>query len=199
MQVHLTLNGTARDIEVEPLERALDVLRRIGLTGTKEGCGEGECGTCTILMNGVPVNSCLAIASQLDGSQIVTVEGLASGEVLSALQRLFVERGATQCGICTPGILVTAEYLLREVRRPAHDGDASSPARFDVDAIRAWAALPEGSRDGEIQTSRNAEIVDREIRTCLAGNICRCTGYEAIVRAVRDALREALSTAAGQR
>lgn len=184
MRVQCTLNDSPRELEVEPLERALDVLRRIGLTGTKEGCGEGECGSCTIMMNGVPVNSCLVIASQLDGSRIVTVEGLARGEVLSPLQRLFVEHGAAQCGICTPGVLMAAEYLLRQVRDDANRGDGH-PARFDVDTIRAWASGATGTDA--------AAIVDNEIRACLSGNICRCTGYESIVRAVKDALRAVIS------
>jgi aerobic carbon-monoxide dehydrogenase small subunit len=183
MRVHFTLNGAPRALEVDPLERALDVIRRLGLTGTKEGCGEGECGSCTIMMNGRPVNSCLVIASQLDGSKVGTVEGLAADLALSPLQQAFIERGATQCGICTPGILIAAEYLLGEARRArAAAGPGAAAARFD--AIAAWASAASGTPTaGALDAA-----IDRDIRTALAGNICRCTGYDAIVRAVKDAL-----------
>jgi len=193
MRVRCTLNGAAREIEVDPLERALDVLRRIGLTGTKEGCGEGECGSCTILMNGVPVNSCLVIASQLDRSEVVTVEGLASDAALSPLQRAFIDRGGAQCGICTPGILMAAEYMIAEVRR-SRPPDPAAHFRFDVVAIAAWART---TTDAGAPPTADREAldaaVDREIRGCLSGNICRCTGYDAIVRAVKDALRAAVA------
>ena len=113
----LTVNGVSRTFEAPPLKRLLDVLREdLGLTGTKEGCGEGECGACSVLMDGVPVNSCLVPAVQAAGTKVVTVEGLAKGPALSVLQRAFVERGGTQCGICTPGILVTAHALLARAK-----------------------------------------------------------------------------------
>lgn len=188
MRIRLTLNGAGRDLDVEPLERALDLLRRIGLTGTKEGCGEGECGSCTIMMNGAPVNSCLVIASQLDGADIITVEGLGSDRSLSALQSAFITHGATQCGFCTPGILIAAEYMAAELARAP---DAGTGARFDVDAIRAWAS--DGSRPGGQESEKLEAAVEREIRACLGGNICRCTGYDAIVRAVKDVLRDAVA------
>lgn len=114
MKIRLTLNGRAAEVEAPPLARLLDVLRGpLSLTGTKEGCGEGECGACTVLLDGEPVNSCLVPVGQCDGRDVVTVEGLAAGGSLSALQAAFVEAGGTQCGICTPGMLLSAEVLLR--------------------------------------------------------------------------------------
>jgi carbon-monoxide dehydrogenase small subunit len=134
------------------MKRLLDVLREdCGLTGTKEGCGEGECGACSALLDGKTVNACLVPAVQCAGARIVTVEGLAKGSRLSALQRAFIEKGGTQCGICTPGILVTASALLRSTkgRVPSED----------------------------------------QVREAVAGNLCRCTGYQRIVEAVRAAAR----------
>jgi aerobic carbon-monoxide dehydrogenase small subunit len=150
--VSFTVNGRKRRVSVPPMKRLLDVLREdCRLTGTKEGCGEGECGACTVLVDGAPVNSCLVPAAQVEGRRIVTVEGLAKGPALSLLQRAFVERGGTQCGICTPGILVTSHALL----------------------ARARGRVP--SED--------------EVRVALAGNLCRCTGYQKIVDAVRAAAK----------
>jgi aerobic-type carbon monoxide dehydrogenase small subunit (CoxS/CutS family) len=140
--MRFTLNGAAIEVEAHPLRRLLDVLREdLGLTGTKEGCGEGECGACTVLVDGAPVNACLVPLVQVDGTEVVTVEGLVGAE---GLRRAFVLEGAAQCGICTPGMLVAASVL------PA----GASPA---------------------------------EIREHLAGNLCRCTGYGSIVRAVMAA------------
>jgi carbon-monoxide dehydrogenase small subunit len=158
LTLDFTVNGRKRRVRVPPMKRLLDVLREdCGLTGTKEGCGEGECGACTVLLDGAPVNSCLVPAVQAAGARIVTVEGLAKGPALSVLQRAFVERGGTQCGICTPGILVTAHALLQRAkgRVPAED----------------------------------------EVRVALAGNLCRCTGYQMIVNAVRAAARETKASA----
>jgi aerobic-type carbon monoxide dehydrogenase small subunit (CoxS/CutS family) len=121
----------------------------MGLTGTKEGCGEGECGACTVLLDGVPVNSCLVAAGQCDGHEIVTVEGISNDGSLSALQRCFVEHGGAQCGICTPGMLVAAEALLRENRSPT----------------------------------------EADVRDAIAGNLCRCTGYQRIVDAILEAAK----------
>ncbi len=147
-----TLNGRRRRVRVPPMKRLLDVLREdCGLTGTKEGCGEGECGACTVLLNGLAVNSCLVPAAQAEGARVVTVEGLARGRGLTVLQRAFVEGGGTQCGLCTPGILVTAQALL---------------------------ARTKGRVPGE-----------DEVRWALAGNLCRCTGYQKIVDSVRAAAR----------
>jgi aerobic-type carbon monoxide dehydrogenase small subunit (CoxS/CutS family) len=146
--IRLSVNGRAYEVDAPPLSRLLDVLRlAMGLTGTKEGCGEGECGACSVLLDGVPVNSCLVAAGQCVGREIVTVEGLAAGEELSLVQRCFVESGGAQCGICTPGMLVSVEALLRDNPRPTED----------------------------------------EMRDAIAGNLCRCTGYQRIVDAIADA------------
>ncbi|HWQ09897.1 MAG TPA: (2Fe-2S)-binding protein, partial [Holophaga sp.] len=115
----MTVNGLQRTVEVHPVARLLDVLREdLGLTGTKEGCGEGECGACSILMNGRVVNSCLIPAAQAQDAVIVTVEGLAEGEKLSSLQDAFVTHNATQCGFCTPGMLIAAQDLLNRCPNP---------------------------------------------------------------------------------
>jgi aerobic carbon-monoxide dehydrogenase small subunit len=147
----MTVNGRPRRVRVPPMKRLLDVLREdLALPGTKEGCGEGECGACTVRMNGAVVNSCLVPAVQADGARIVTVEGLARGVRLSALQQSFVDLGGTQCGICTPGMLLAADDLLGRTR-----------------GVPSEAA----------------------VREALAGNLCRCTGYQKIVDAVRAAAR----------
>ena len=137
------VNGVSRRLKVHPMKRVLDVLRvDLGLTGTKEGCGEGECGACTVLIDGLPVNSCLVPAAHLDGAAVTTIEALSGQEKLHPLQEAFVVYGGAQCGICTPGMIMAA---------------------LDV---------PSGASRGEIQDA-------------LAGNLCRCTGYEAIYRAVK--------------
>ncbi len=149
-----TVNGSRRRVTVPPMKRLLDVLRQdCRLPGTKEGCGEGECGACTVLIDGRTVNSCLVPAVQADGTAILTVEGLARGPRLTRLQEAFVAMGGTQCGICTPGILLAAHELLRR-------------------------------RRGRVPS-------EREVREALAGNLCRCTGYQKIVDAVRAAARPA--------
>ena len=142
----LTVNGTAYPVELDPHISLLRAVREvIGLTGSKEGCDDSECGACMMLLDGKPVNSCSYLALQADGRRITTVEGLASAEGLSALQRAFLEEGGVQCGFCTPGMLISATALLRANPSPS----------------------------------------DEEIRIALAGNLCRCTGYDGIVRAVR--------------
>jgi carbon-monoxide dehydrogenase small subunit len=144
----MTVNGVTRRVRTAPMKRLLDVLREdCGLTGTKEGCGEGECGACTVLMDGRAVNACLVPAVQAAGARIVTVEGLAKGPRLSALQQAFLAAGGAQCGICTPGMLVTSMELL-------------------------------GRTKGRVPR-------EDEVRTALSGNLCRCTGYQKIVDAVR--------------
>lgn len=151
MKVAMELNGQTVALEVEHNTRLLDALRLEGnLTGTKEGCGEGECGACTVWIDGVPVNSCLVLAAQVRGKQVTTVEGLGNEDRLSKLQQKMVDLGGTQCGICTPGILMTAEYLKRK--------------------------MPNATRT--------------DIREKLAGNICRCTGYQLIVDAVEEVMNE---------
>jgi len=159
-RVRLTLdvNGRHHHVQVAPMKRLLDVLRQeCGLTGTKEGCGEGECGACSVLMDGKSVCSCLVSAAQAEGAKITTVEGLAKGATLSRLQQNFVAFGAAQCGICTPGMLVTSVELLERVK-------------------------------GRVPS-------DAEVREALAGNLCRCTGYQKIVDAVRATARPAKASA----
>ena len=147
MKIGLTINGATRTVDVHGMRRALDVIREdLGLTGTKEGCGEGECGACTILIDGVPVNSCLIPAMHLDGAIVQTIEGVAADGTLHPLQDAFVVEGGAQCGICTPGMIMAALSV-----RP-------------------------GSSTGQIQEA-------------LAGNLCRCTGYEAIYRSVKKGAR----------
>jgi aerobic carbon-monoxide dehydrogenase small subunit len=135
------LNGAEVEVDAHPLERLLDVLReRCGLTGTKEGCGEGECGACTVLMDGLPVVSCLVPLAQAEGAKVTTIEAL-NGE--HPLQRAFAELSGAQCGICTPGMIMAALSL-------------------------------------------GADPTIEQVRTGLAGNLCRCTGYEAIYRAIQS-------------
>ncbi len=148
MEITLIVNGQKRTLEVSARQRLLDIIRKdLGLTGAKEGCGKGECGACTVIMNGEPVASCLVLAPQADGAKIETIENLASGEELHPLQKSFIEEGAVQCGFCTPGAIMTAKKLL------------------------------------ELNNSPDRQ----EIREALAGNICRCTGYQKIVEAVEAA------------
>lgn len=142
MKIFLNVNGQAVETEVSAVSRLSGFLRDVlGLTGVKEGCCEGECGACTVLLDGRPVNSCLVLTFQATGREVITVEGFGGS---SGLQDAFLKMGAVQCGYCMPGMLVAAEGLLR---------DKSDPS-------------------------------DAEIRHALAGNICRCTGFETIVRAV---------------
>lgn len=146
MRVELQVNGASYEVEGEPMDRLLDVVReRFGLTGTKEGCGEGECGACTVLLDGEPVLSCLVPLLQCQGKEISTVEGIVEAGAEPFLEK-FVATGGVQCGACTPGIVLTAWALLQ--RNP-------SPSR-------------------------------EEVQEALAGNLCRCTGYEGIIRAIMD-------------
>jgi carbon-monoxide dehydrogenase small subunit len=170
VKIALEVNGLARTVEVSPWKRLLDVLREdLRLTGTKEGCGEGECGACSVLLDGEVVNSCLVAAGQCGGRRVVTVEGLASGDRLHPVQRALVECGGAQCGICTPGIAVCAAHVIDEgmVARALAGGDE--------EAARA------------------------RVRELLAGNICRCTGYQLIVDAIVAAAREAAPAERGGR
>ncbi len=151
MRFNMTVNGKDIHIEAPPLRRLLDILREdLGLTGTKEGCGEGECGACAVIMDGMLVNSCMVPAIQLPGKHILTIEGLGSPEEPDPLQRAFVEEGAVQCGFCTPGMVMASRFLLSQNNKPDKE----------------------------------------QIRMGLAGNLCRCTGYERIFRAVERAAGE---------
>ncbi len=146
--VTATVNGNQVDFLCEPRQSLLEVLRDVlGLTGAKEGCNNGNCGACNVLLDGVLVNSCLVLAVEVDGCCIDTVEGMAQGSTLHPLQQKFLEHAALQCGICTPGFLIAAKALLQ----------------------------------------RNPDPSEAEVRYWLAGNLCRCTGYDKIVRAVLDA------------
>jgi carbon-monoxide dehydrogenase small subunit len=121
-QVGLTVNGTLYEVSVQPWESLLEVIRdRLGLTGTKEGCGLGECGACTVIMDGKTVNSCLVLAVEADGKQITTIEGLADGEKLHPIQEAFIEHGGLQCGFCTPGMIMSAKALLGENPNPSEE------------------------------------------------------------------------------
>jgi aerobic-type carbon monoxide dehydrogenase small subunit (CoxS/CutS family) len=147
IDLHLTVNGEAKIFSVLPGMRLSEVLRREGYTGVKIGCSTGDCGTCTVLLDGEPVVSCLLLAAQAEGCTVLTVEGLARGRDLHPIQEAFLDEGAVQCGFCTPGMLLAAKALL----------------------------------------DRNPNPSEGEIRKALAGTLCRCTGYENPVRAVRRA------------
>jgi carbon-monoxide dehydrogenase small subunit len=157
--VSATINGEVAEFLVEPYETLLEALRNdLGMTGSKEGCGNGNCDACNVIMNGQLVNSCTVLAVESNGASITTIEGVAQGDKLHPIQQKFLEDAALQCGICTPGFIVAAKQLL--------------------------------------QTEPNAD--EARIRHYLAGNLCRCTGYDKIVRAVIDA-RDAMRSTAGAR
>jgi len=144
--IELTINGKKRKVETTPSTRLLDLLRDdLYLTGTKEGCGKGECGTCTVIMNGELVASCLILAPQADGTVITTIEGIGNGENLDPIQEAFIETGAVQCGFCTPGMILAAKKLLEENTHPREE----------------------------------------EIKRGISGNLCRCTGYQKIIDAIK--------------
>ena len=149
--VNTTVNGDAVEFACPQDETLLDSLRnRVGLTGVKEGCGTGDCGACSVTLDGKLVCSCLVLGAEANGRKVGTVEGLADGDQLHPLQQKFIEHAALQCGICTPGFLVAAKALL----------------------------------------DKNPDPSETEIRYALAGNLCRCTGYDKIVRAVQAAAKE---------
>ena len=151
MHVTAKVNGDETEFLCDPRETLLDVLRdRLNLTGTKEGCGTGDCGACTVTIDGRLVCSCLMLGVEASGKSIETIEGMAKGDKLHPLQKKFVEHAALQCGICTPGILVAAKNLLE----------------------------------------KNPDPNEEQVRYWLAGNLCRCTGYDKIIRAVLDAAKE---------
>jgi len=151
VHVHTTINGDETEYLCEADETLLDVLRdRLDLTGSKEGCGTGDCGACSVVMDGRLVCSCLVLGAEAEGRSVDTIEGMADGDKLHPLQRKFIEHAALQCGICTPGFLIAAKALIE----------------------------------------RNADPTESQVRYWLAGNLCRCTGYDKIVRAVLDGAAE---------
>ena len=151
IHVTTTVNGDETEFVCDPRETLLDVLRdRLQLTGAKEGCGTGDCGACSVTMDGRLVCSCLVLAAEAEGKELGTVEGVAIGEDLHPIQRKLLEHAALQCGICTPGIIVATKALLE----------------------------------------KNPDPTETEVRYWLAGNLCRCTGYDKIIRAVMDAAAE---------
>ena len=151
IHVTTTLNGDTAEFLCEPQESLLDALRdRLHLTGAKEGCGSGDCGACSVMLDGRLVCSCLVLAAEAEGRSVETIEGMADGEKLHPLQQKFLDHAALQCGICTPGFLVAAKALLET----------------------------------------NPEPSETEVRYWLAGNLCRCTGYDKIINAVMDAAAE---------
>ncbi len=148
LMIKVTVNDRLYELQVDPELRLVDLLRdELGLTGTKEGCGKGECGACTIIMNGKTVNSCMVLAFQADGSEILTIEGMGDGEELHPIQEAFIRQGAVQCGYCTPGMVLSAKAIL----------------------------------------DKNPNPSEEEIRKGISGNLCRCTGYQKIVDAIKDA------------
>ena len=148
IHVSTTVNGDPVEFLADPRESLLDCLRdKVGLTGSKEGCGTGDCGACSVELDGTLVCSCLVLGVEAEGKSVETIEGMATGNDLHPLQRKFIEHAALQCGFCTPGILVAAKSLL----------------------------------------SKNPNPTEEEVRYWLAGNLCRCTGYDKIIRAVMDA------------
>ena len=156
IHVTTTINGEPMEFLCEPYETMLDALRNsLGLTGSKEGCASGDCGACSITVDGRLICSCLMLAVEAEGQQIGTIEGMAHGDKLHPLQEKFLKHAALQCGICTSGMLVASEALLK----------------------------------------KNPDPSEEEIRFWLAGNLCRCTGYDKIVRAVQDAAAEMRETA----
>lgn len=150
-EISFIFNGVPVTVETDPAQRLLDIIRDIlKKKGTKEGCGVGECGACTVIVNGKTVNSCITMAGQVRGTEILTIEGLSEDAVADVIKKCFVEEGAVQCGFCTPGMILSAYVLLKENPSPTIE----------------------------------------EIREGLAGNLCRCTGYVSIVRAVERAVAE---------
>ena len=151
IEIEFTINGKKRKFFVNPNDLLINIIRNdLFLTGSKYGCGIGECGACTVLLNGEPVLSCLTLAVTVDGKEITTIEGLARGDELHPMQKAFLKNGAVQCGFCTPGMILTATALLKE----------------------------------------NPNATEDEIRDYMRGNLCRCTGYIQIVKAIESCVTE---------
>ena len=160
--ITLNINGTVHNLTIEPRVSLLDALREFaGLTGTKKGCNQGACGACTVLANGERINSCFALAVQYEGVEITTIEGLADGDELHALQAAFVEHDGFQCGYCTPGQICSAVGMFNEFQK-------------------GLPSAVSASMSGEYEFS------DEEIRERMSGNLCRCGAYNGIVDAVRE-------------
>lgn len=152
--IRLTVNGDVYELLVDPNETLVDVIRKkLDLTGTKEGCGTGDCGACTVIIDGKTVNSCLMLAIEADGQEILTIEGIAKDGELHPIQKAFIDEGAIQCGYCTPGMVLSAKALLDE----------------------------------------NPHPTEEEIKFAIAGNLCRCTGYVKIIKAIQAAAKGMLS------
>jgi aerobic-type carbon monoxide dehydrogenase small subunit (CoxS/CutS family) len=147
-RLKINVNGVDHEREISPQMRLLDFIRNdLGLTGTKEGCGEGECGACTVIVDGAAIDSCLMLAAQCHGKRVETIEGLEKGGVLHPVQKAFLENGAVQCGFCIPGMVLSAKALL----------------------------------DG------NPDPSDEEVKACVSGNLCRCTGYDKMFTSIKEA------------
>jgi aerobic carbon-monoxide dehydrogenase small subunit len=145
--VRFQVNGESYELDIQPYRTLVDILRdELGLTGTKKGCGTGDCGACTVILNGRAVNSCLILGAEVDGAEILTIEGLKQGEDLHPIQKAFIEFGAIQCGFCSPGMILSAKALLDRCPHPT----------------------------------------DEQIRVAISGNLCRCTGYQKIIEAIRN-------------
>jgi len=150
MKINLKVNSKEYTFEINEYETLLEVLRdRLGLLGTKEGCGKGECGACTVIMDGKAITSCILLASHANNKEILTIEGLEKNGVLHPIQQAFVDEGAVQCGFCTPGMIMSSYALLKENSNPSEE----------------------------------------DIKTALEGNLCRCTGYQKIISAVKEAAK----------
>ena len=166
MKTTITVNGQARPLDLDPRTTLLDALREhLELKGSKKGCDHGQCGACTVLVNGVRINACLSLAVMHDGDEVITIEGIANGEALHPLQTAFLTQDAFQCGYCTPGQICSAVGMLKE-------------------AAENWPSWATEDLEGAIA------LTDAEIRERMSGNICRCSAYPQILAAIRDVAGE---------
>jgi len=166
LKTTITVNGQARALDLDPRTTLLDALREhLDLKGSKKGCDQGQCGACTVLVNGVRINSCLTLAVMHDGDEVTTIEGLANGDALHPLQTAFLTEDAFQCGYCTPGQICSAVGMLKE-------------------AADNWPSQVTGDLTAAIA------LTDAEIRERMSGNICRCSAYPQILAAIRDVVGE---------